>query len=164
MLINYEYENHVYNVEVEHRQGIYYVTYGEDTYTAEANEVRPGHLVIKVGDRIIKCIITQINNERFVFIDGDVFRVKEVALTGTRKGSSDEGALNSPISGRVVKVKVAVGDNVKKGEVIMVIESMKMEYLIKAPYDGVVDKVYFKDGDQVEIGQKTVELRKTKGE
>ena len=34
----------------------------------------------------------------------------------------------------------------------MVIEAMKMEFLIRAPYDGVVDKIYFKKKDQIEIG------------
>jgi biotin carboxyl carrier protein len=41
-----------------------------------------------------------------------------------------------------------------------VIEAMKMEYLIRAPYDGKVKKVYFKEKDQIEIGQLTAEIEK----
>lgn len=44
----------------------------------------------------------------------------------------------------------------------MVIEAMKMEYLIRAPYNGKVEKVNFKEKDQIEIGQNTVELIKNK--
>jgi 3-methylcrotonyl-CoA carboxylase alpha subunit len=51
---------------------------------------------------------------------------------------------------------------VKKGSVLMVIEAMKMEYLIRAPYDGKVIKVNFKKKDQIEIGQNTVEFSKSK--
>lgn len=43
---------------------------------------------------------------------------------------------------------------------MMIIEAMKMEYLIRAPYDGKVKDVYFKQNDQVEIGQSTVEVDK----
>ena len=48
----------------------------------------------------------------------------------------------------------------KKGDVLMVIEAMKMEYLIKAPYEGTVEKVNFKEDEQIDIGQITVELKK----
>ena len=68
--------------------------------------------------------------------------------------------MSSPISGKVVSVKVKKGNSVKKGEVLMVIEAMKMEYLIRAPYTGKVKKVNFNEKDQVEIGQITVEVDK----
>jgi len=42
----------------------------------------------------------------------------------------------------------------------MVIEAMKMEYLIRAPYNAKVKKVNFKENDQIEIGQNTVDLIK----
>ena len=94
----------------------------------------------------------------FVFIDGNVFKVKRIELTGRKKTAKKEGDLNSPISGTVVSVKVKEGGTVKKDEVVMIIEAMKMEYLIRAPYEGVVKKVHFKEKDQIEIGQITVEL------
>ena len=43
---------------------------------------------------------------------------------------------------------------------MMIIEAMKMEYLIRAPYAGIVKDVYFKQNDQIEIGQNTVEVDK----
>ena len=94
------------------------------------------------------------------FIGGDVFRVKRIELTGRKKTEKKEGDLNSPISGTVVKVKVKEGSKVKKDDVIMIIEAMKMEYLIRAPYEGVIKKVNFKDNDQIEIGQLTVDLKR----
>ena len=77
-----------------------------------------------------------------------------------KKTKKKGGDLSSPISGKVVNVKVKNGDSVKKGDVLMVIEAMKMEYLIRAPFDGNVEKVNFKEKDQIEIGQNTVELTK----
>jgi 3-methylcrotonyl-CoA carboxylase alpha subunit len=43
---------------------------------------------------------------------------------------------------------------------MMIIEAMKMEYLIRAPYDGIVKDVFFKQNDQVEIGKSTIEIDK----
>jgi len=160
MFINYEYGNHVYNVEVERRNGKFFVTYNNTIYTAEVDEIKPGQLKIKVGDRYIKCVVADGREGKFIFIDGDVFKVKPVPLTGRKKISKNEDGLTSPISGKVVRVNVKKGDVVKKDDVLMVIEAMKMEYLIKAPYNGKVKKVNFKEKDQIDIGEKTVEFEK----
>jgi acetyl/propionyl-CoA carboxylase alpha subunit len=158
MFINYEHENHVYNVAVERRENQFFVTYGNNEYTITATELKPGQLKIKLGDRVIKCVISEGQDSKFVFIEGNIFRVKRIELTGRKKAQRREGSLNSPISGTVVNVKAKDGAKVKKGDVIMVIEAMKMEYLIRAPYDGWLKKVNFKEKDQIEIGQITAEL------
>ena len=161
MFINYEHENHVYNVSIERRNNFYYITYNNTEYKAEAEEIKPGQLTIKVGERVTKSVITEGEKEKYIFIDGDVFRVKPVELTGKKKTKKkEEGDLNSPISGKVVNVKVKKGDLVKKGDVLMVIEAMKMEYLIRAPFDGKVENVNFKEKDLIEIGEITVDLKK----
>ena len=163
MFINYEHENHVYNVTVERRKNHYFIMYDNTEYTVEADEIKPGQLKIKLGDRVIKCVITEGEKDKFVFVDGDVFKVSNVELTGVEKTKKkEEDNLGSPISGKVVSVKVKNGDTVKEGDVLMVIEAMKMEYLIRAPYNGKVEKVNFKEKDQIEIGQNTVELKKNK--
>jgi len=159
MFINYEHENLVYNVTIEHRDKHYFITYDNSEYKVEAEETRPGQLKIKIGDRLIKSVITEGEKEKFVFVEGQVFRVKPVELTGMKKRKKkEEGDLSSPISGKVVSIKVKNGDSVKKGEVLMVIEAMKMEYLIRAPYNGKIKNINFKEKDQVEIGQSTIEL------
>ena len=163
MFINYEHENHVYNVTVERRKNHYFIMYNNTEYTVEAEEIKPGQLKIKLGDRVIKCVITEGEKDKFVFVDGDVFKVSNVELTGVKKTKKkEEDNLGSPISGKVVSIKVKNGGIVKKGDVLMVIEAMKMEYLIRAPYNGKVEKINFKEKDQIEIGQNTVELIKNK--
>jgi len=159
LFINYEHENNVYNVTIERKGEKYFVTYDNTEYIAEAEEIKPGQLKIKIGNKIIKSIITEGEKEKFVFVDGEVFKVRPVQLTSLKKKKrKEEGDLSSPISGRVVSVKVKNGDSVKKGDILMVIEAMKMEYLIRAPYNGKVKKVYFKEKDQIEIGKQTIEI------
>ena len=161
MFINYEHENHVYNVTTEKKEKYFFVTYDNTEYKVEAEETKPGQLKIKVGDRLIKAVITEGDKEKFVFVDGEVFKVKPVELTAKRKTKKkEEGDLSSPISGKVVEVKAKSGSSVKKGDILMVIEAMKMEYLIRAPFDGKIKKVNFKQNDQVEIGQNTVDFVK----
>lgn len=161
MFVNYEHGNHVYNVTVERRQNHFFIMYDNTEYSVDAEEIKPGYLKIIIGDRVVKCVITEGEKEKFVFVEGDVFKVKPVELTGKRKTrKKDEGDVNSPISGKIVNVRVKPNDKVKKGDVLMIIEAMKMEYIIRAPFKAKIKKVNFKEKDQIEIGQKTVDLEK----
>jgi len=163
LFINYEHGNNVYNVTIERRDNHYFVMYDNTEYMVKAEEIKPGYLKIKIGDRFIKSVITEGGNEKYIFVDGNVFKVRPVDLTGVKKTKKKElGELSSPISGKVVNIKIKEGSKVKKGDVLIVIEAMKMEYLIRAPFDGKVKKINFKENDQIEIGQNTVELLKNK--
>lgn len=160
MLINYEHDNLVYNISVERRDDHFYIMYDNNEYTVLAEEIKPGQLKIKLGDRVIKCVISEGEENKYVFIDGNIFKVKRIELTGRKKTKKMDENLNSPISGTVIDVKLKEGSMVEKDDVIMVIEAMKMEYLIRAPYNGKIKKIYFKQNDQIEIGQLTVEIKK----
>ena len=61
-------------------------------------------------------------------------------------------SINAPMPGNILSVNVAVGDTVKKGQVLMVLEAMKMENEIMAPRDGKVTAVAVAKGAAVESG------------
>lgn len=61
-------------------------------------------------------------------------------------------AVNSPMPGTILDVKVAVGQTVKSGDVLMILEAMKMENEIMAPKDGTVTAVSVSKGAAVETG------------
>ena len=67
-------------------------------------------------------------------------------------------AVQSPMPGKVVKLLVAVGDEVKSGQGVVVVEAMKMENELKAPRDGKIKAVTVKEGQTVEAGQSLVTL------
>ena len=75
----------------------------------------------------------------------------------------DEDNLESPMPGKVLKVMVAAGDEVKDGQPLVIVEAMKMEFTVKAPHDGKVEKVRYTVGDQVAVGDVLVELEKREG-
>jgi 3-methylcrotonyl-CoA carboxylase alpha subunit len=62
------------------------------------------------------------------------------------------GRLTAPMPGKVVRVVAQAGRAAAKGEVLMVLEAMKMEHAIAAPSDGLVTAVHFAEGDLVEEG------------
>ena len=60
--------------------------------------------------------------------------------------------VNAPMPGKILGVKVAAGQAVKKGDVLIILEAMKMENEIVAPQDGTVASVNTSVGEQVEAG------------
>lgn len=72
----------------------------------------------------------------------------------TPKPSSGTGSVkvNSPLPGSIFKVPVKVGENVKKGQVIIVIEAMKMENEILAPSDGTISSIEISEGSSINTG------------
>jgi biotin carboxyl carrier protein len=72
--------------------------------------------------------------------------------------SAHEGGLTAPMPGKIVKVLVREGSAVKKGDLLMILEAMKMEHKLIAPHDGTVRSLVYKEGDRVSQGQDLIEL------
>jgi 3-methylcrotonyl-CoA carboxylase alpha subunit len=60
--------------------------------------------------------------------------------------------------GTVIRVGVAVGDEVKQGQPLLWLEAMKMEHTISAPADGTVEELLYAPGDQVAEGEELLRL------
>jgi biotin carboxyl carrier protein len=60
--------------------------------------------------------------------------------------------------GLIVELKIQVGDTVKTGDPLLILEAMKMENVLKSPADGIVKNVRVKKGDSVERGHTLVEF------
>lgn len=65
----------------------------------------------------------------------------------------------APMPGKIIDVKVKVGDSVKKGQELIVMEAMKMHNPVLAPSDGVVNEIYVKPNDPVQSGQTLISIR-----
>jgi glutaconyl-CoA decarboxylase len=63
-----------------------------------------------------------------------------------------EEKVSAPIAGTILSVKVKVGDKVKSGDVLLILEAMKMENNIPSPRDGVVKEVHASEGKTVKYG------------
>ena len=68
------------------------------------------------------------------------------------------------MTGTVQKVHVAIGDTVSTGDPLVVLEAMKMEHVLRAPRNGVIDTVNCGDGEQVEAQAVLVSLAEDDGD
>jgi len=69
-----------------------------------------------------------------------------------------ENSISSPMPGKVVKILVNQGDEVKKGDTLITIAAMKMESEYKSPIDGKIAKIMVNEGSTVEANQVLIEI------
>ncbi|PZN98732.1 MAG: methylcrotonoyl-CoA carboxylase [Alphaproteobacteria bacterium] len=84
------------------------------------------------------------------FDDGSAFEVSTRSPQGTGAGgTASDGSLRAPMPGKIVATPAKAGDTVTKGQPVIVLEAMKMEHALVAPFDGVVGAINAAVGDQV---------------
>ncbi|GAA0651943.1 acetyl/propionyl/methylcrotonyl-CoA carboxylase subunit alpha [Brevundimonas lenta] len=91
-------------------------------------------------------------NSGVSFEDGQAFEIRTFAKAGAGAGAASDGSLRAPMPGKIVATPAMAGDAVPKGAPIVVLEAMKMEHALVAPFDGVVETVGVAVGEQVGEG------------
>jgi len=114
-----------------------------------ARGVAPGELLVRSGDRIQRLFAVRTGETIWVFCEGQVY---EHATPDARRWRTApaHGTLTAPMPATVVSVNVRPGDAVKSGDILIVLEAMKMELPVRAPGDGRVAAVHCRPGDLVQ--------------
>ena len=95
---------------------------------------------------------------RWVFMNGRVYVIDTTRSGAARRAHVDDLALAAPMPAKVAAVKVIAGQQVTHGDVLVMLEAMKMELPIRAPRDGRVKAIACKPGELVQPGVPLLEL------
>lgn len=127
-------------------------------YELEASEPEPNVYLLKHEGRVYEAFVgkgadgvmsVEINNTQF-----DVRLIDSKKLRGAGAAAAADGVaeIKTAMPGKVVRVIVAAGDEVKKGDGILVVEAMKMQNELKSPKDGIVKSINAAEGKTVAAG------------
>lgn len=97
--------------------------------------------------------VSEIDGRHWISGPGGTITLVETPRFPPPADAALKGGLLAPMPGKVVRVMVRAGEEAKRGQVLVVLEAMKMEQTAVSPEDGVVREVKVREGDQVTAGQ-----------
>lgn len=125
-----------------------------------------GVLSLLLDNHSIEAIVEERDDGWEVLIEGEIYTVfvqderafRLAKERGTSFDVSGDAIVKSPMPGLIIDVLVEIGQNVEKGEKVVVLESMKMENELRSPRDGTVTHINVDPGAGVEKGQALVTI------
>jgi biotin carboxyl carrier protein len=127
--------------------------------------VASGWRLIEDGDTRWRVAVADSPEGTWVFVDGQVALIPAATAPASRGRSKSRGeaGVMSPMPATVVAIKTAIGETVKEGDTVIVLEAMKMELPIKAPRSGVVKAIHCAKGELVQPGISLLEIAAAEG-
>lgn len=110
------------------------------------------NIEVEALDRQAKTISVLVNGNRYELVLKDKFDLLMEQMGFGKGAGAKASELKAPMPGLVIDVRVQVGDTVKKGDPVIVLEAMKMENVLKSPGDGKVRSIEVQKGLSVEKG------------
>jgi biotin carboxyl carrier protein len=128
--------------------GYFHILYKNKSYRAEAVK----------SDAATKSFTFKINGRHYSVDLKDKFDVLLEQMGMNNNAAGKINHVKAPMPGLIINLKIKVGDHVKAGDPLLILEAMKMENILKSPGEGTVKNVKIKKGDSVEKGQVLIEF------
>ncbi len=159
--MNYSFQlgNRSYNVNLEeHADGPKFVVEGS-TFTPTVKVVGKGHYKVSIDGQVYEFRVQNgIVSEGPHPIDLEVRRARPDLIRKNAAGRKNDGRIKPPMPGKIVEVKVKEGQVVKEGDILVVLEAMKMQNDLKSPVSGTVRRVHVTEGSNVEASTVLIEV------
>ena len=153
-----------YSVRINHMSQKYHVQVNAEVFNFQVLRLAGAAMTVERDGRRLE--YTVVRDGRSVWLandQADSLKLEEVLPDIEATGSTSHRAkdVSSPLPGKIIKLGVKTGDKVKPGQVLVVIESMKMEHMLKASIAGVVEGVYHKEGEFIPSGKPILKVGKS---
>lgn len=132
---------------------------GDTCYEPKVQTLGKGHYKVTLGDKSFEFRIHNgIVMEGARQLDLEVRRARPELARSRAGARKADGRIKPPMPGKIVEVKVKEGQSVAEGDVLCVLEAMKMQNDLKSPMNGKVLRVHVADGSNVEASTVLIEL------
>lgn len=132
----------------------------DQTLDIEILQAKDGFLEFLINGKHITAHVSTDNARRWVTVNGQTLVLTK--SSGSRKSRGGHahaaGEMTAPMPGQIRALNVEEGDDVTRGQTLLLLEAMKMEIRVQAPQDGKIKKIFVKQGQTVEREQLLIEI------
>ena len=150
-----------YSVNIRRSGSSFRLQIDDRYYEGEFSRLNNGSLEIIIDDRRSITYSDKKSDESYVFADGInyVLHRQSLKVGSVVQDDPREDLVMSPITGKLLDRKVESSSSVSEGDVIIVLEAMKMEHRLRSPRDGIISRITsIEIGGQVKEGEIMFEL------
>ena len=145
-----------YRIKLEEKMGNeIVVSLGKKEFRVSVEFISNDEILLNVNGRVHNVIVNSNSLFYSVYVNGRFFKVEKksvLQILGKSGAKAQKRDIKTSMPGRIVKVFVKEGDQVKEGRAVLVLEAMKMQNEIKAPQSGKITRINPQAGDSVEAG------------
>jgi 3-methylcrotonyl-CoA carboxylase alpha subunit len=119
------------------------------------------NVAFRLGQARKEAVVLQSGSDLHVMLDGATVVVRDLCRDIDRfvVSGGGIGGIVAPLPGSVLQIRCKAGERVRSGDVLVIVEAMKMEHSVRAPHDGVVEAVHCTEASRVEEGTVLVTLK-----
>jgi len=148
-----------YRLTLVYRPDGWQLETGDISLTLHITQVHECELSVQLGEEVVRGTVVRDGEDFHIFHAGlHAVLVYADPLAHAGDAQADAGSLTAPMPGKIVAALVKPGDAVKKGAPLLIMEAMKMEHVIAAPDDGIIETMRYAVGDQVAEGTQLLSL------
>ncbi len=136
-------------------------------FNGSLKQIENGSYLLILENKVIPIELIEVNGKEiklkyngieavFTLEDELDLVISQLGLKNTAASKHD--TLKAPMPGLIIDIRVKEGDKIKKGDVLLILEAMKMENVIKATHDGEIKKILIKQSDTVEKNQLLIQF------
>jgi biotin carboxyl carrier protein len=153
--------NKEYAVDARRGEDEIIVTIGDKHFTVREFTMQENTISFRINNKNYSMPFSRDRKKIYVSFEGEYY-ILELS-SGARYGSEGPGqrrdnVITSSMPGLLVKLPVKIGGKIKSGDTVAIVEAMKMQNELRSPVDGVVKKINFKEGEQVDAFEPIVEI------
>ncbi len=137
---------------------------GDQAQDADIRRISAGEILVRTGGHSEIVYIAREGERRFISAGGRSFTVTEPSRDAGRFTEGEErspdgmASIKAPMPGKVIKINVAEGQEVRKNQSLVIVEAMKMENEIRSAADGVVKRIHVSAGELVDSEKTLIEI------
>ncbi len=148
-----------YALEITPKENRWQISFDEQLFDVSASWLDDTHLRLEINSSLLTIPVLINNDSVSIWHDNREWRFTRHNPMQALDNEAEAGnQFLAPMPGAIISIPVSVGDTVEQGDLLLVMEAMKMEHSMVAPVKATVTDVFFAEGDQVEEGDKLITL------
>lgn len=136
------------SLQARYLPNAYLIKIAEQAYSISGSLSANDELTFTLEGRQTAVKVISVGKQFYLLFAKQIVLFEQV-IRDYEASEQTEQSLSAPLPGTIVALLTKPKEQVKKGQPLLVLEAMKMEHVIKAPYDGVVETIYYQLGEQV---------------